>query len=130
VQQLIQKPYLWNSYSSSVVRTINDRTSIPSTRGTRYVLPSKMNFSGLIFHSLTIISVFRNIVVIRSIAFFLVYSFLIYNNISISTMLPVFCLLVFVFIVLKISKRANIEEFNQSLENIGSIDVLDSSNNR
>ncbi len=44
VEQLIQKPYLWNSYSSSVVRTISERTSISSTRGLRYVQPSKMNF--------------------------------------------------------------------------------------
>ena len=130
VEQLIQKSYLWNSYSSSIVKTINDRTFIPSIRGLRYVLPSKMNFTALIFHSLAIISVFRNVVIIRSVIFFLLYLLLIYNNISVSTMLPVFCLLVFVFIILKISKRANIEEFNQSLENIGSIDVLDSSNNR
>ena len=130
VEQLIQKSYLWNSYSSSIVKTINDRTFIPSIRGLRYVLPSKMNFTALIFHSLAIISVFRNVVIIRSVIFFLLYSLLIYNNISVSTMLPVFCLLVFVFIILKISKRANIEEFNQSLENIGSIDVLDSFNNR
>ena len=128
VEQLIQKSYLWNSYSSSIVKTIYDRTSIPSIRGLRYVLPSKMNFIALIFHSLAIISVFRNWVIIRSVILFLLYSLLIYNNISILTMLPVFCLLVFVFIILKISMRANIEEFNQSLENIGSIDVLDSSN--
>jgi len=50
VQQLVQKPYLWNSYSSSVVRTIDERTFIPSTRGIRYVLPSKMNIFALIFH--------------------------------------------------------------------------------
>ena len=130
VEQLIQKSYLWNSYSSSIVKTINDRTFIPSIRGLRYVLPSKMNFTALIFHSLAIISVFRNRVIIRSVILFLLYSLLIYNNISILTMLPVFCLLVFVFIILKISMRANIEEFNQSLENIGSIDVLDSSNSR
>ena len=130
VEQLIQKSYLWNSYSSSIVKTINDRTFIPSIRGLRYVLPSKMNFTALIFHSLAIISVFRNWVIIRSVILFLLYSLLIYNNISILTMLPVFCLLVFVFIILKISMRANIEEFNQSLENIGSIDVLDSSNRR
>jgi len=34
----------------------------------------------------------------------------------------------FFFVILKISMRANMEEFNQSLENIGSIDILDSSN--
>jgi len=130
VEQLIQEPYLWNSYSSSVVKMIKDRTFIPSTRGTRYVLPSKMNFMGLIFHSLAIISVFRNIVIIRSIIFFLIYLFLIYNNISILTAFPVFFLLAFVFVILKLSMRSNMHEFNRCLENIASIDILDSSNSR
>ena len=130
VLQLIEKSYLWNTYSSSVLRTINDRLSISSTRGKRYVLPSKMNFFGLFFHSLTIISVFRKEVIIRSILFSIVYLFFIFNNISILTVFPLFCLLVFVLAVLKISMRANMKEFNQSLENIGSIDILDSSNSR
>ena len=130
VLQLIEKSYLWNTYSSSVLRTINDRLSIPSTRGKRYVLPSKMNFFGLFFHSLTIISVFRKEVIIRSILFSIVYLFFIFNNISILTVFPLFCLLVFALTVLKISMRANMKEFNQSLENIGSIDILDSSNSR
>ena len=130
VLQLIEKSYLWNTYSSSVLRTINDRLSISSTRGKRYVLPSKMNFFGLFFHSLTIISVFRKEVIIRSILFSIFYLFFIFNNISILTVFPLFCLLVFVLAVLKISMRANMKEFNQSLENIGSIDILDSSNSR
>ena len=130
VKQLIQKPYLWNSYSSSVVRTINDRTFIPSKRGFRYVLPSKMNFTGLVFHSLAIISVFRNTVIFRSIVFLLVYLFLIFNNFSILTLIPILFLILFVLIILKISKRTNMEGLNKSLENIGSIDVLDSSNSR
>ena len=126
VEQLIQKPYLWNSYTSSVVKTIKDRTFISSIRGSRYVLPSKMNFSGLIFHSLSIISVFKNLVIIRSILLFLIYLFLIYGNISLLTIFPIFCLLVFVFLISKISMRSNMEEFSKSLENIGSIDILDS----
>ena len=130
VKQLIQKPYLWNSYSSSVVRTINDRTFIPSKRGLRYVLPSKMNFTGLVFHSLAIISVFKNIVIIRSIVFLLVYLFLISNNFSILTLIPILFLILFVLIILKISKRTNMEGLNKSLENIGSIDVLGNSNSR
>ena len=130
VKQLIQKPYLWNSYSSSVVRTINDRIFIPSKRGLRYVLPSKMNFTGLVFHSLAIISVFRNTVIIRSIAFLLVYLFLISNNFSILTLIPILFLILFVLIILKISKRTNMEGLNKSLENIGSIDVLGNSNSR
>jgi len=128
VEKLIQKSYLWNSYSSSVVKTISDRTFIDSIRGSRYVLPSKMNFRGLIFHSLSIISVFRNLVIVRSILLFLIYLFLIYGNISFLSMIPIFFLLIFVILILKISMRSNLGEFNQSLENIGNIDILDSNN--
>ena len=124
VEKLVQKAYLWNSYSSSVVRAINDRISTPSTRGTRYVLPSKMNFSALVFHSLSIISVFKEAVIIRSIIFFLIYLFLIFNNIAALTLIPLLFLLVFVFTILKISLRSNLEGLNKSLDNIGSIDVL------
>ena len=130
VQQLIQKPYLWNSYSSSVLMTIKDRTTIPSIRGSRYFGPSKMNFFGLVFHSLGIISVFRNTVIIRSIIFFLAYFFLIYKNISILTLIPLLFLLVFVLTILKISMRANMEGLDQSLNNIGSIDILGGLNSR
>ena len=124
VEKLIQKPYLWNSYSSSVVKTINDRTFIPSIRGARYVLPSKMNFSALVYHSLTIISVFRKAVIIRSGALLFVYLFLISGNFSAVTMIPVLLLVFFVLIIFKISMRANLDELNKSLKNIGSIEVL------
>ena len=130
VNKLIQSPYLWNSYSSSVVKIIKERTSIQSTRGLRYVQPSKMNFFSLIFHSLSIISVFRNQVVIRSIIFFLFYLFLIFNNISILSLIPILFLLFFVLTILKISMRANKEELDNSLNNIVSVDVLGNSNSR
>ena len=130
VDQLIQKPYLWNSYSSSIVRANNERTFIPSTRGLRYVLPSKMDFFSLIFHSLTIISVFRNIVIARSIIIFIAYFFLILGKIYTVTLLPVLFLFIFVFIILNISTRSNIVDLNKSLDNIGSVDVLSSSNSR
>jgi len=130
VQQLVQKPYLWNSFSSSVVRTIDERTFISSTRGTRYVLPSKMNIFALIFHSLSIISVFRNAVIIRSAIYLLVYLLLIFNNISVITLFPVLLLLAFFFVILKITKRTDMDGLNKSLDNIGSVDVLGSSNSR
>ena len=130
VQELIQKPYLWNSYSSSIVKAIKDRTFIRSIRGTRYVLPSKMNFSALIFHSLAIISVFSNLVVFRSIALFLVYFLFFFNNFSLIFFIPILFLILFVSIILKISKRASIEGLNNSLKNIDSIDVLNNLNSR
>ena len=130
VQQLIQKPYLWNSYSSSVVKAIKERTYIYSTRGNRYVLPSKMNFFALIFHSLAIISVFSNLVVIRSIALFLAYFLFFFNNFSLIFFIPIFFLILFVFTILKISRRASMEGLNNSLKNIDSIDVLNDLNGR
>jgi len=130
VYKLVKKSYLWNSYSSSVVRAINNRTYIDSIRGSRYVLPSKMNFTALVFHSLAIISVFRKLVIIRSVIFFLLYLLVIYNNFSLLTFIPIMLLLIFVLYILKISTRSNMNEFNKSLENIGSIDILDSPNSR
>jgi len=124
VVQLIQKPYLWNSYSASVVMAINDRTFIRSMRGTRYVLPSKMNLAALIYHSFSIISVFRKIVIIRSTMFFLAYFFLIFNNITAANLIPVLILFLFILIILKISMRTNYEELNKSLDNIDSVDTL------
>jgi hypothetical protein len=124
VKQLILKPYLWNSYSSSIVKTINERTFIPSIRGLRYVLPSKMNFIGLVFHSLSIISVFRNTVILRSIIFLSTYLFLFYKNISLLTLIPVLFLIMFVITILKISMRSNIKQLDKSLDNIKSIDTL------
>ena len=130
VEQLIQKPYLWNSYSSSVVRTISERISISSIRGLRYVQPSKMNFFGLLFHSLTIISVFRGAVIIRSIAYFIVYLFLIFNNLSLFTLTPVAFLFLFLLIILNISRRSSLYGLNKSLDNIENIETLGNSNSR
>ena len=124
VKELVTKSYLWNSYSSSIIKTIKDRTFIKSIRGIRYVQPSKMNFLALIFHSLSIISVFRNEVIMRSIILFSFYLFLIFENISLFTLAPIIFFIIFFFSILKISMRANINRLNKSLNNIGSIDIL------
>jgi len=130
VKQLIQESSLWNSYSASVVKIISNRTFVESTRGVRLFGSSKMNFFGLIFHSFSIISVFKNTVIIRSVLFSLVYLSLIFNSFSILLTIPILFLAIFVLMIVKISKRANLEELNKSLKNIESIDVLDSSNSR
>ena len=128
--ELISKEYLWNSYSSSVVRTINQRTSIPSKRGVRYVLPSKMNFLSLIFHSLSIMSVFKKEVIIRVSLIILFYMLLISNNISFLTLIPILFLLIFLLVVLKISTRSSLKGLDESLNNINSINILGKINNQ
>ena len=94
------------------------------------MLPSKMNFIGLVFHSLAIISVFRNAVIFRSGIYLLVYLFLIFKSISLLNLIPIFLLLFFVIIMLKISTRSDKKGLDQSLDNISSIDTLKNSNNR
>ena len=53
-----------------------------------------------------------------------VYLLLISNNISILTLAPILLLLVFVFTILKISMRANMEGLDRSQDNISSVDTL------
>ena len=50
--------------------------------------------------------------------------------ININIFYPIFIFINFCFNYFKISMRTNIKELDKSLENIGSIDILDSSNGR
>ena len=61
---------------------------------------------------------------------FLIFLSLVFNNISTFTIMPVLFLFIFVLLILKISTRANMKEFEQSLDNIGSVDILERSNSR
>ena len=124
VSKLTKEPCLWSSFSGSVTKIISDRSSVPSIRGKRYFGPSKMNFFNLLIHSFSIIGVFKLSVIFRSALLLILYLFFIYGNFSIVTLLPAITLIVFVILVLKISFRENIDELNNSLQNIESIDVL------
>ena len=128
--KLIKEGCIWSSFSGSVTKIISDRVSISSVRGKRYFGPSQMNFFNLLIHSLSIIAVFKGSVIVRSVLFLIFYLFFIYKNLSVITFFPVLIVIIFLFLVLKISSRENIEELNNSLENIHSIDVLSDLNNR
>ena len=69
VNAMVNEPATWSSFSGSLAKTIKDKKSIPSERGKRYFGPSKMSFFNLLKHSLSIISVFRYAVLIRSALF-------------------------------------------------------------
>jgi len=95
--------------------------TIPSIRGERYFGPSQMSFYNLIKHSLSIIAVFKTNVIIRSILFYLIYLFLISENITYITSIPLILVIILVISVLAISKRENLEELQNSLDNISEI---------
>ena len=124
VEKMINEKATWSSFSGALAKITKDRAIIPSERGTRYFGPSKMSFKNLIIHSLSIISVFRTNVLIRSILFLLVYIFLIHQNITAIMLIPVILVLILIASVFVVSKRENLEELNKSLLNISNIDNL------
>jgi glycosyltransferase involved in cell wall biosynthesis len=124
VNEMVNEPSTWSSFSGSLAKIAKDRKSIPSERGTRYFGPSKMSFINLLKHSLSIIAVFKKALFVRSIFFLIAYLFLVIGNISVITLLPVFGVIIMTFSVIIFSKRENMSEFNNSLENIESIDRI------
>ena len=124
VEKLIQEKSTWNSFSGSLKKIHKDLISIPSIRGVRYFGPSKMSFSNLLKHSLSIISVFRKTVLFRSALFIVIYILLIKSNASIITLIPFFLLLIMIYSISSLALRENIDEYNKSLTSINSIDKL------
>jgi len=124
VEKMVNEKATWSSFSGSLAKVAKDRAEVPSERGTRYFGPSKMSFKNLIIHSLSIISVFKINVLIRSILFLLVYIFLIYQKISIIMIIPIILVLVLLASVFAVSKRENLEELSNSLSNINNIDKI------
>jgi len=124
VNEMVNEPSTWSSFSGSLAKIAKDRKSIPSERGTRYFGTSKMSFINLLKHSLSIIAVFKKALFVRSIFFLIAYLFLVIGNISVIRLLPVFGVIIMMFSVIIFSKRENMLEFNSSLENIESIDRI------
>ena len=124
VKKMINEKATWNSFSGSLTKTEANLIAIPSIRATRYFGPSKMSFYNLINHSLSIISVFRKIFLIRSALFIILYIFLIKSNASIITTMPLVFLFIAVFLISNLALRENMEDFNKALSNIDNIDNI------
>ena len=124
VEKMIKDKASWSSFSGALTKLEKDRSVVPSIRGSRYFGPSKMSFKNLLLHSLSIISVFKISVLIRSIFFLLVYMFLIHQNISAIMLIPIPLIVLLIIFVFYISKRESLEDFNNSLENINNIDNI------
>ena len=124
IEKMLNEKATWNSFSGSLKKLEKDLLPIPSVRGIRYFGPSKMSFFNLLKHSLSIISVFRKTVLIRSALFIVFYILLMQSNASIITSIPLILLLIMIYSMSTLSLRENMDEFDKSLENINDIEKI------
>ena len=124
VKKMLEEKATWNSFSGSLKKIEIDLISTPSIRGKRYFGPSQMSFLNLLKHSLSIISIFRKTVLIRSALFIIFYILLIKSNASVITSLPLVLLLIMIYSISSLALRENIEQLNNSLTNIHDIDNI------
>jgi len=124
VDELVRNSSTWLSYSGSLTKIGKEKNSVPSIRGSRYFGPSKMSFFNLVIHSLSIISVFKKTVFLRSITFLIIYSLLIYKALSFITLIPFFIVLPVLISTILLSENESLDELNNSLNNISNIEKL------
>ena len=124
VEKMLQEKATWSSFSGSLKKVEKNLITTPSMRGTRYFGPSQMSFFNLLKHSLSIISVFRKTVLIRSALFIVFYILLIKSNASIITSLPLVLLMIMIYSISSLALRENMDEFEKSLENILDIEKI------
>ena len=124
IKKMLTEKATWSSFSGSLKKVEKDLITTPSIRGSRYFGPSQMSFFNLLKHSLSIISVFRKTVLIRSALFIIFYILLIKSNASIITSLPLVLLMIMIYSISSLALRENIEELNNSLTNIHDIDKI------
>mgnify|MGYP000489364580 FL=1 len=122
IEKMLNEKATWNSFSGSLIKVENNLISIPSERGNRYFGPSQMSFYNLIKHSLSIISVFKTTVLIRSAFFIVIYILLIKSNASIITAIPLVFLLIAIYSISNLALRENIEEYKNCLSQIKNIE--------
>jgi glycosyltransferase involved in cell wall biosynthesis len=124
IEKMLNEKATWNSFSGSLKKVEKDLVSIPSIRGSRYFGPSKMSFFNLLKHSLSIISVFRKTVLIRSALFIVFYILLMQSNASIITSVPLVLLLIMIYSISNLALRENMDEFDKCLLNINDIEKI------
>ena len=117
------KKNLWNSYSGTFKKYINDFKEINSIRGKRYFGPSQMSIFKLVIHSFSIIAVFKYQVFLRSTFLIIILAYLnIYlGNISIFFQ---FLTVLFNLIIFIVSLRENETELKNSDNNLDTINNI------
>ena len=114
---------LWSSFSGTIKKNLPEYNEIDSIRGLRYFGPSKMSLFNLLIHSFSIIAVFKEIVLFRSVIFFILLFFL---GLFLQSLQIILQLLIIIFnlIIFITSLRENERELTNSHLNLESINVI------
>ncbi len=65
VRRLVHMPELWNNLPAAIIRSRARMTAVRTVRGTRLAGQSKMNFSALVIHGLSAMSVYTDFIFVR-----------------------------------------------------------------
>ena len=120
---LSKEPLLWKSYSASFKKNIKSFTYINSIRGVRFFGPSKMSFFKLVFHSLSIIAVFRFQVYLRSAILLIIFSYL-SSILGSAIIIPQILIVLFCLVIFSISLKGNNNDYEIRSENLNSINEI------
>ncbi len=90
VRRLVMTPDLWNNFPAAILRSRVRFETVPLDRGVRYTGTSKMNFTSLVVHGLSGLSVYADTVFVRLILLTLVLILLVIPTIPIVIGLRVF----------------------------------------
>ena len=69
LDRVLSNPDLWNHFSGSIIKSKINYKTIPTKRGIRYYGSSKMNFTNLVTHGLSSISIFIDVIIVRLLVF-------------------------------------------------------------
>ena len=120
---LSKEPLLWKSYSASFKKNIKNFTYINSIRGKRFFGPSKMSFFKLVFHSFSIIAVFRHQVYLRSAILLIMFSYL--NSILGSVIIiPQILIVLFCLVIFTVSLNKVENGYEKGSKNLNSISEI------
>ena len=120
---LSKEPLLWKSFSASFKKNIKNFAHINSTRGKRFFGPSKMSFFKLIFHSLSIIAVFKYQVFLRSALLLIIFSYL-SPILGFAIIIPQILIVLFSLVIFSVSLNKVDDGYEKGSENLNSINEI------
>jgi len=108
---LLKSKTIWGNYSASIERLKIKKKFIKTNKGKRYFGPSQTSFLKLFFHSLNIMTVFKEKIILNA----FIYSFLIYlfsgkSLLLLTTLMINFLFIVIVLCLLSLREHSNWEK--------------------